>query len=177
VNHNFQVSIPDEVMKSVLEYQIYCEDLMDNMKSSDEIRRAEARGRYFKTIKLAGTFAFLDSKSRMEQSHWDAATRVAEMSAKCFNELLARDPAHARLAKYLAECSTPVTLADLMEELPYFPKASNPQKDMIKHAIAWGYRNNVVIKRNYVDDIEFIQGESLKETSLDALRLSHSNEV
>lgn len=177
VNHNFQVSIPDEVMKSVLEYQIYCEDLMDNMKSSDEIRRAEARGRYFKTIKLAGTFAFLDSKSRMEQSHWDAATRVAEMSAKCFNELLARDPAHARLAKYLAECSTPVTLADLMEELPYFPKASNPQKDMIKHAIAWGYRNNVVIKRNYVDDIEFIQGESLKETSLDALRLSHSNDM
>lgn len=177
VNHNFQVSIPTDVMKSILEYQIYCEDLLKGMKASDEIRRAEARGRYFKTIKLAGAYAFLDSSPNMTQAHWDAAMKVAEMSAKCFNDLLARDPAHARLGKYLAECVSPVTMADLMEELPYFPKSSTAQKDMIKHAIAWGYRNNVVIKRNFVDDIEFIQGDALKETDLGALRLSHSNSV
>ena len=177
INHEFQVKIPDAVMKSILEYQIYCEDQMEHMKISDEIRRAEARGRYFKTIKLAGTFAFLDSQSNMTQAHWESAMKVAEMSAKCFNDLLARDPAHARLGKYLAECQSPVTLADLMEELPYFPKSGTPQKDMIKHAIAWGYRNNVVIKRTFADDIEFIQGESLKETNLNELRLSHSNDM
>ena len=177
LNHNFQVKVSNTLMQSVLEYQIYCEDQMKTMKASDEIRRAEARGRYYKTIRLAGVFAFLDSNTTLSQENWEAAVKVAEMSAVCFNELLSRDPTHARLAKYLTECTTPVTMSDLMEELPYFPKASNPQKDMIKHAISWGYRNNVVIKRNFVDDIEFIQGESLKETNLDELRLSHSTDV
>ena len=177
INHGFNVTVNDAVMRSILEYQIYCEELMDGMKQSDEIRRAEARGRYFKTIRLAGAFSFLDSESQLSQKNWEAAVKVAEISAKCFNDLLAQDPAHARLAKYLSECNSPVTLADLMEEVAYFPKSSTPQRDMLKHAIAWGYRNNVVIKRSFIDDIEFIQGESLKETNLNEIRLSHSADI
>ena len=177
VNHNFQVTIPDSVMVSVLEYQIYCEELMETFKTSDTIRRAEARGRYFKTIKLAGAFAFLDLVPEMTIEHWEAAVKVAEMSADCFNQLLARDPAHARLAKYLAECTEPMTHAELIEELPYFPKTSATQKDLIKNAVAWGYKNNVIIKRSFVDDIEFIHGEALQLTNLDNLILSHSGDM
>lgn len=177
VNHNFQVSIPDAVMVSVLEYQIHCEELMESFKTSDTIRRAEARGRYFKTIKLAGAFAFLDLSPDMTIEHWEAAVKVAEMSANCFNQLLARDPAHARLAKYLAECVEPMTHAELIEELPYFPKTSASQKDLIKNAVAWGYKNNVIIKRSFVDDIEFIHGESLQLTDIDNLILSHSGDI
>ena len=177
VNYEFQVRIPNDIMKLVIEYQIHCEDLMDQMKMSDEIRRAEARGRYFKTVKLAGAFSFLDSETTLSQKNWEAAVKVAEMSADCFNKLLARDPSHARLGKYLSDCPTPMTMADLIEEVPYFPKSGPQQKDMIKHAIAWGYKNNVVIKRSFVDDIEFIQGEALQETDLNKLRLSHSHDM
>lgn len=177
VNHNFLVKVPNNVMQAILEYQIYCEEIMEGFRQSDEVRRAEARGRYFKTIRLAGTFAFLDSCQTMTMDHWEAAVKVAEISAKCFEEMLTRPPAFARLAQFLAEAKEPMTIADLMEELPYLPKASGPQKDMIKNATAWGHKNNVIIKRNFVDDIEFFQGESLRETNLNELRLSHSTDI
>lgn len=177
VNHNFQVRVPNDVMEAILEYQMYCEDLMEDMHVNDEIRRAEARGRYFKTIRLAGTFSFLDSNPVMTMANWEAAVKVAEISAKCFNEMLTRPPAFARLAQFLSEAREPMTIADLLEELPYLPKASGPQKDMIKNAIAWGHKHNVIVKRSFVDDIEFFEGESLKETNLDELRLSHSTDI
>lgn len=177
LNHNFQVKIPDSVMKDVIEYQMYCEEYMETLKSTDEIRRAEARGRYFKALRLAGVFAFIDLQPTMTIDHWEAAVKVAEMSAECFNRMLARDPTHARLAKHLAECPDPVTYAELIEELPYFPKATMAQKDLVKNAVAWGYRNNVIIKRSFVDDIEFIHGESLQETNINELIMSHSNDM
>lgn len=176
-NHNFQVKIPMDVMKEILEYQIYCEGLEESFKTNDVIRRAEAKGRYFKTIKLAGAFAFLDSENQMKLEHWEAAVKVAEMSASCFYEMMAVDPPHARLAKYLAECRDPVTYADLVEELPFFPKSANVQKDLVKLAIAYGHKHNIIIKRTYADDIEFIQGESLRETNIDELTLSHSTDL
>lgn len=177
VNHNFIVKVPNDVIEAILEYQIYCESLMENMHINDEIRRSEARGRYFKTIRLAGTFSFLDSNPIMTMENWEAAVLVSEISAKCFNEMLARPPAFARLAQFLSEVKEPMTIADLLEELPYLPKSSGPQKDMIKNAIAWGHKNNVIIKRSFVDDIEFYMGESLEETDINMLRLSHSKDI
>lgn len=172
INYKFKVNVPDDVLREVIKYQIYCEGIAEGFKSTDEIRKAEATGRYYKSLRLAGTFAFLDSNPEMTIEHWEAAVKVAEMSAKCLDEMLKTDPAHVRLAKYLAECSEPTTYADLVEELPFFPKSSTPQKDMIKLAIAYGHKNNIILKRSIVDDIEFIHGESLKETNLDEIILS-----
>lgn len=172
INHKFTVHVPDSIIRSVLEYQDYCADQVDTFRSTDEIRKSEAKGRFFKTLKLAGVFAFVDGCPEMQESHWEAAVKVAEYSAVSFSHILSREPAHGRLAIYLSECREPATLAELMEELPFFPKTGSAQKDMIKHAIAWGYKNNLVIKRSYVDDIEFIHGEALEKTDLDRLRLS-----
>lgn len=172
VNHNFKVTIPAVVMSEIMEYQIHCEDIVDTFKTTDEIRRAEAKGRYYKTIKLAGAFAFLDSASDMTVDHWEAAVKISEMSAACFDEMLKTDSTHVRLAKYLSECSEPTTYADLVEELPFFPKASGAQKDLVKLAVAYGHKNNIIIKRSITDDIEFIQGETLQKTNLNQLILS-----
>lgn len=172
INHNASIKVPQEVLEEVVKYQMYCEGLMNGFKSTDEIRKAEARGRYYKTLRLAGTFAFIDMSLDMKLEHWQAAVKVAEMSAKCFDEMLKTDPAHVRLAKYLAECKEPTTFAELVEELPFFPKGSSAQKDILRLSIAHGHKNNIIIKRTYVDDIEFVQGESLKKTDLDELNLS-----
>lgn len=177
VNHKFEVKIPLPVMESIVEYQLYCEDLENTFKTNDVIRRAEAKGRYFKTIKLAGVFAFIDFASEMTMDHWEAAVKVAEMSAECFDIMLTTDKTHVRLAKYLAECIEPVTYADLVEELTFFPKTSGLQKDLLKLATAYGHKHNIIIKRNIIDDIEFIQGESLQKTNINALSLSWSEEI
>lgn len=174
VNHNFQVAVPTALMAEILEYQEYCEEIEESFKTSDEIRRAEARGRYFKTIRLAGAFAFLDSSADMTLQHWESAVKVAEMSAKCFYEMMDIDPAHVRLAKYLAECKEPMTHSDLMGELPYFPKSMNAQRDQIKLAIAHGHKNNIIIKRTIQDDIEFIQGEALQTNNLATFKIKGS---
>ncbi|MGL4252890.1 MAG: primase C-terminal domain-containing protein [Fusobacteriaceae bacterium] len=177
INHNFTIQVPDPVMEAIIEYQMHCEELMEGMKSNEVIHQAEARGRHFKTIRLAGVFAFLDSSPTLQMQHWEAAVKVAEISAQCFKDLMAQEPAHARLANYLAECKEPATAADLMEALPFFPKSSNQQRDILKLAVAWGHRHNTIIKKYIVDDIEFFQGEALQDTDLNQCMLSHSTDI
>ena len=178
INYGMEVDVPDDVIEAIIDYQMYCEDIMDSFRQSDEIRRAEARGRFYKALKLAGTFSFLDGTSDMTLEQWQAAVKVAEMSASCFYDMLDRPPTHARLAIYLTECKSPATTADLVEDLPYFPKTGTQQKDLIKHAIAWGYKNNVIIKRSFVDEIELLSADALAATDLDGgITGSHSSDM
>lgn len=172
INHKFVVKVPDDVLEEIVRYMEYCENTARSFKKTDSLRIAEALNRHYKTLKLAGTFAFLDSSIDMKVEHFQAAVKVAEMSGACFDKLLRTNPPHIRLAEYLAECGTQTTLAELVEELPSFPSASNQQKDILKLATAYGYKNNIIIKRSFIDDIEFIHGEPLEETDLNQLRLS-----
>jgi len=177
VNYKFQVKVPDDVMEAIVDYQIHCEELIDGMKSTEVVQQTEAKGRHFKTIRLAGVFAFLDSNPYLTMENWEAAVKIAEISAVGFNNLLNQPPPHARLANFLAECPDPMTYADLMEELPCFPKTSGHQKDLIRLAIAHGHKHNIIIKRSFIDDIEFIQGESLQKTNIDECILSYSHDL
>lgn len=156
--HKFMVEMPEDVLREVVAYQMECERRMGLLRKSEEVRRAELRGRHFKTIKFAGVLAFLDVANIMTIDHWRAAVRVAEESGIAFEKMITQDPPHARLAKFLADFKEPATMADLIQELPFFPKAANQQKDLIRLAIAWGHKEGVIIKRRVVDDIETLQG-------------------
>lgn len=172
LNVGMTIKVPESTLEMIVEYQIYCEKLALQFKPTDEIRKTEATSRHYKAIRLAGAFAFLDMSLEMKASHWEAAVKVAELSAESLNALLTVDKTHVRLAKYLASCKEPLTYAELVEELTYFPKAANHQKDLIKLAIAYGHKNNIIIKRLYSDDIELIHGEALQETDIDSMMLS-----
>ena len=175
--HKFTVEIPADVLKEVLAYQMECERRTALLRKSDGIRRAELRGRHFKTIKFAGALAFLDIASVMTSAHWRAAVRIAEESGIAFSKMVSQDPPHARLAKFLADYKEPATMADLLQELPFFPKASNQQKDLINLAIAWGHKDGIIIKKKITDDILTLQGEALEKTDLTKLIVSHSNHI
>ena len=41
-------------------------------------------------------------------------------------------------------------------------------------AIAWGYKNNVIIKKAFTDGIEFLRGEKLKVTDLTKMVVSYA---
>lgn len=179
VNAGVTVTVSQAAMRLLVEYELYCETEANKIPTTTQVNRIfikETQGRYFKAIRVAGGFAWLDNKRQVEVEHIEAAIKLAEMSGKCLRELLSRPPVYARLAQYLALEPIPKTHADLMENLPFYPSSGNQQRDMLKFAISWGYKNNVVITRYFQEDIEFIKGEALQETNLDELRFSYSRE-
>jgi hypothetical protein len=48
---------------------------------------------------------------------------------------------------------------------------------MVTLATAWGYKNNVLIKKSYDNGIEFFRGETLKHTDLNQMILSYSGDI
>ncbi len=175
-NYDVTVTLPDDVMLLLIEYQTYCEMEALKFKPNQDVQRAECDGRFFKTFRLAGAFTWLDGMNVMTIEHLEAAIKIAEESGKALDQILNRDPVHARLAKYLVNIGCETTHAELMSELRYYPKAANAQKDLIRNAIAWGHRHNVIVKRSIRDDIEFLEAEALQETDINKLILSHSTE-
>src|SRR5690606_25961738 len=93
-----------------------------------------------------------------------------------FESILTRDRPYAKLAKYIAAVGREVTQADLVEDLPFYPKAAGPQRDLMNIAIAYGYQNNIIIKRSFNDGIEFLRGETLRITDLDQMIISYSQD-
>ena len=53
----------------------------------------------------------------------------------------------------------------------------NLKRELLNLAIAYGYKNNMIIKKSYVDNIEFLRGESLKETNTQEMIISYSKEL
>ena len=65
--------------------------------------------------------------------------------------------------------------ADIVQ---YFPEGMRGVGlvDLMQFAIAWGYKNSVIIKRKFENNIEFISGETLMPTNLEKMYLSHSKD-
>ena len=175
VNINKTLIIPDDTALAMYAYKIDCENQAAQYKTAESIRRTETASRFFKTIKLAGAYAFVDDSIEITKDHLYAAIAVAEDSGKAFERFLRRDKPYVKLAKYIAETNEEITHADLDEDLVFYPKAQSQQNAMLTMAIAWGYGNNIIIKRRWEDGIEFFRGESLKETDLSAVPISYTN--
>jgi hypothetical protein len=91
--------------------------------------------------------------------------------------VLSRDRPYVKLAKYIAAIGKDVTQADLVEDLPFYKGSQSQRGEMLTLATAWGYKNNIIIKKAFSDGIEFMRGETLEETNLNELVLSYSNEI
>ena len=64
-----------------------------------------------------------------------------------------------------------------MEELPFYKGSETQRKDLMTLAMSFGYRNNIIIKKRVLDDIEFFLGETLLETDLNSLTVSISKDI
>ena len=160
-----------------LEYKLLCEQRAEEFRDFEEIQKAEMSHRYYKALKLAGAYAFIDGSFDIQQDHLEAAIKLVEESGDSFNQILTRPKIHERVAKYLAATKTDVTQVDLMEDLPFYRGGAAQRKDIMSQAIAWGYRNNIIIKTSFSDNIEFFKGESLELTNMNELICSHSTEL
>lgn len=176
-HHGKTILVDIDVTEELITYELFCEQRLSDLPASDRIRRAEMKHRYFKSLKLAGAFAFIDESTHITMDHLHSAIKLVEESGEALKELLKRDKAHVKLAKYLAERDEDVTQAELIEDVPSFKGSIAAKNDQIALATAWGYKNNIVIKKSFVDGIEFLSADSLKETNLDEMIISVSDDV
>lgn len=169
----WKMTVDDTVSIKLIEYKLACEKAASELPEHEEIRKAELSHRYFKALKLAGAYAFVDGSVEVEMDHLLQAVLLTEQSGEAFNRLMSRDRAYVRLAKFIANCDGEVNYADLDEQLPFFKRSQ--KGEMMTLAQAWGAKNNIIIKKRYVDGIEWFKGERLKETDLSQISFSYSH--
>lgn len=171
----WKMTVEDDVGIRLLEYKIACERVADHMADHEEIRKAELSHRYFKALKLAGAFAFIDESNEVEMDHLMQAILLVEESGSAFQTILNREKTYVKLAKYIAAVGTEVTHADLLEALPFYKAGNAARNEMITLATAWGYKKHIIIKKSFIDGIEFFKGETLEETKLDEMIVSYGD--
>lgn len=171
----WKMIVDDDVAIKLIEYRIQCEKQAETLPDHDEIRKAELTHRYFKALKLAGAYAFIDENIEITVDNLLQAIKLTEESGEAFQKLLNREKPYAKLAKYIATCGVEVTHADLHEALPFYKQSNTTRNELMALAQAWGYKHRIVIKKSFVDGIEFYTGETLEKTDLDELILSYSS--
>lgn len=176
-NINKRLLMSKETSLLLIEYRLQCEREAARYPEHEEIKKAEISHRYFKVLKLAGAYAFVDDSPELTSDHLYNAIKLAEECGVAFNQLLTRDRAYVKLAKYIATVKSDVTQADLVEDLPFYRGPANQKSEMMSLAIAYGYKNNIIIKKSFADGIEFFRGETLKETDLSQMVVSYSTDI
>ncbi len=177
INLNRKLIMSKETSLILIEYRLKCEREAALYPEHEEVKKAEISHRYFKALKLAGAYAFIDDSTELTTQHLYYAIKLAEESGAAFNKLLTRDRNYVKLAKYIATVKSDITQADMVDDLPFYRGAAGQKAEMLSLAIAYGYKNNIIIKKSFSDGIEFLRGETLKETSLDKMVLSYSTDI
>jgi len=173
----WQITVPDAVSIALIEYKMDCEARAELFPEYEDVQKSEMSHRYYKALKLAGAFAFVDESLTLTTTNLMQAIKLVEESGTAFQKILRREKAYVKLAKFLADVDTDQTHADLVEALPFYKTGNAARTEMLTLATAWGYKNNVIIKKSFVDGIEFYRGETLEETKLDKISFSYSNHV
>jgi hypothetical protein len=174
--HGWEMSVPRDTGLKHTAYKLMCHERMKEIPPHEDIRRTEMEHRHWKALKLAGAFAFMDESLEITDDHLLAAIGVVEESGIALGKVLSPEKSHVKLANYIAEASEPVTHADLYETLPFYKTGQTSRNEMISLATAWGYKNNIIVKKYFEDGIEFFDGETLKETDINDMVFSYSDD-
>ncbi len=171
----WKLAVSDDVGITLLRYKIACEKAAEEMPDHKEVQKSEISHRYFRALKLAGAYAFIDQSIEIDMNHLMQAILLIEESGKAFQSILKREKTYVKLAKYIAGTENEVTHADLNEALPFYNSGTAARNEMMTMAMAWGYKQHIIIKKRFEDGIEFFKGETLEITDLDQVKISYSD--
>ena len=177
VNFNKTLTMSKDVSLLVIEYKLQCDLKASKMRDHEDMLKAELQHRYYKALKLAGGYAFVDGNFEITKDHLEHAIKLAEESGAAFGRIITRERNYVKLAKYIATADRELTQVDLVEDLPFYKGGNTQQKELMALAVAYGYKNNIIIKKTYSDGIEFLTGETLQETDLDKMTFAFSKET
>lgn len=177
-NHGRVLTVPREVGITTIKYRQHCETLAGKMGEHEDIAKAEISHRYFKALKLAGIYAFVDGDSEITEDHLYHAICLVEESGQAFKRILKRDRPYVKLAKYLADLGgKEVTHVELQEDLSFYKGSMTNKQELIQLASAWAFKNHISISRTFVDTIEFFKAETLEQVDMDRMILSYSKDI
>jgi hypothetical protein len=177
INVNKRLVISKQTSLLLIEYEQKCKREASKLSEYEAMKKAEISHRYYKALKLAGAYAFIDDSTELTEDHLYYAIKLAEDSGAAFSRIVAQDKPWVKLAKYIASAKKEVTHADLTEDLPFYKGSASAKTDMLNLAIAYGYKNNIIIKKLFADGIEWLRGESLKETDLSQMTVAYSEDM
>lgn len=169
--------LTDKADKQLFAYRVYCESRSEEYPEHQEDVRAEMMHRHIKTMKVAAAFAAVERLPIVLTRHINQAIALTEESGKAFQTMLMRDKAYVRLAKFITSNKNRVTQADLVTALPFYTGSQSARNDMMSLATSWAYSHDKIIKKEYVDSIEFFSGDSLEQTDLEQIPLSYSSHM
>ncbi len=177
VQFNQKIRMQKDVSLALFEYRIFCQNRADQMSEFDEVLKAEIAHRYFKAVKLAAAYAFIDKSGYVKMNHLENAIAMSEASGEAFEGMMKRDRPHIKLANYIALSGRELTHADLVEDLPFYKGSEAQKRDMLNLACSYGYKNNIFIKRELIEGIEFLSGRSVPITDLEKVIFAASNDI
>lgn len=176
-NAHKKIHLSDEVLLQNVTYMMDNQNKAYKLEKSNPLLATEMAHRHFKALKLAGVYAFIDGATEVSTDHMEYAITLVEDSAEHFTRLIQVDRPYVKLAKYLANQGSELSLADLDTSLPYFRGTKFQKDELISMATAYGYKNNIVITKSIQNGVVFIKGETLEETDLNQLIASASYHI
>ena len=179
-NFRKKLKLPKSGSLILIEYEQYCKAKAKSCNSKDDDIKAELTHSYFKVLKLAGAYAFVDNVDTITDDHLLSAIACGIMSSKHFDKYIVTQPKpHQRLLNYL--CSLPkdtkCTLADLKRDLPFFPTGVHSRTELLKLAASFGYTNNISLIHEVEDDIDLYSVKMLEPTNINELIVSYSDKI
>ena len=139
-----------------------------------DITEIELLGRDFKTLKLAGIIAYFDLSPIIKKPHMEEAIAFTEESSKHLLRIIRRKPDYQKLVDYLLRIQREVSESELMEALPFIPKAKTPRTELYELATDYGMRESVIINLHETGTIRRLEAEQLQETNTEKLIVSVS---
>lgn len=171
-----ELTLPRESGIYLMEYKQWCAERSRQLPEFAEIQKAELEHRYFKALKLASAYAFIDTEDKVSIEHLNQAIKFTEDSGEALNQIFQQEKPYERLAKYLGSSTGELTQVDIQNDLPFYKGSQSARTEMMNMAIAYGYKNNIIIRKSFRDGIEFFSGETLKETDLSKLIIARSTD-
>jgi hypothetical protein len=178
INYNIKLTIDPEESIFLVQYRRDCEKAAQDFPGIDQEKKAELDHSYFKVLKLAGTYAFIDQSDKVTMRHIRYAITCGLDSSKVFQTKIIDQPQqHVRLLQYLCSKSTPSTFADMARDLAFFPKAQNKRNELFTLAASEGYLSNITISHRVDNDIDLYSAKELEKTDLDEIIVSYSTRI
>jgi len=174
---NQKMSMSKEVAMMFIKYRSDCDERTYKMKPHEDVKKAVTAHGYWRAVKLAGAYAFIDEETEISMVHAKAAIALVEQSNKSFDDIARRPTSYIKLINYMADVDRAITQVELVENLPFYKGSEYQKKEMMTLALAHGYMNKIVVKKTYSDGVEFFKAERLDETDLNQMNISWSIDI